>query len=692
MSLQRRLGRALVVAWRWFRRTRWAWGVLVIGAWILLWSLMKGDHTLALAGREHTDLHNEMTGWRNSLIAGRDDNLLMRFTGKIAEWALNAVDQLQRWLSKPAYPRPVPQIGWLGLLGIIMWVAHALAGWKYAVLSGSIMFVAAVMGLWSDSVDTLIVTMLAVICSVIIGLPIAVLIGTNDTANRIVGVILDLMQTMPTFVYLIPVVLFFGTGAPAAIVATLIYAVPPLIRVAGFGIRQVSETTIEATDSMGQTSWQRLLKVQLPMARRTIVVGLNQTTLAAFAMAVIASYVNGPGLGLQVVNALQIADIGRGLVPGIMLVLLAIMLDRTTTAASERPEKLARSGGGNRGLRWAGLGIGAVAVAVMIYLSRYYSWAATYPSTGWSSDLADAINKVASRVVGAIGGATEGFKNFITYGLLNPMQSVLAESPWFVSGAGILLLALVIGGFRTVSTTLAVVAWTVVCMAGLWYLDLWHDTMITLNMVLVATLLTMVLAVVFGVWMARRPTVDLLIRPLLDMGQTIPPFVYLVPVLYLFDQTRFTAIFAAIVYAAPVAIKLVADGVRGVPETTLEAGRSSGSTAWQEITKVQLPMARRSLVLAANQGLLYVLSMVVIGGMVGAGALGYDVVLGFSRFEEWGKGLAAGLSIVLLGIMLDRIFRAAAVTPAAAPTQRRSRRSSNESDGADEGAEPLLVG
>jgi glycine betaine/proline transport system permease protein len=184
--------------------------------------------------------------------------------------------------------------------------------------------------------------------------------------------------------------------------------------------------------------------------------------------------------------------------------------------------------------------------------------------------------------------------------------------------------------------------------------------MITLNMTLVATLLVIVLAIVIGVWMARNPRVDLVLRPLLDAGQTIPAFVYLIPVLALFGPTRFTAIVAGVVYAAPAAIKLVTDGVKAVPATTIEASRSTGTTAWQEITQVQLPMARGSLVLAANQGLLYVLAMVVIGGLVGAGALGYDVVLGFSRSEEWGKGAAAGISIVLLGIMLDRITKAAA--------------------------------
>ena len=160
----------------------------------------------------------------------------------------------------------------------------------------------------------------------------------------------------------------------------------------------------------------------------------------------------------------------------------------------------------------------------------------------------------------------------------------------------------------------------------------------TLAMTLVATVLVMVLAVVFGVWMARSRRVDLVLRPLLDAGQTIPPFVYLIPALALFGPGKFTAVVAAIVYAAPAAIKLLADGVKSVSPTTIEASRASGATTWQEITKVQLPMARGSIVLAANQGLLYVLAMVVIGAFVGGGALGYDVVLGFSRSEEWGKG------------------------------------------------------
>jgi glycine betaine/proline transport system permease protein len=439
------------------------------------------------------------------------------------------------------------------------------------------------------------------------------------------------------------------------VACTLIYALPPIIRIAGHGIRSVSPTTIEATDSAGQSPWQRLVKVQLPMARKTIIVGLNQTIMAALSMATIASFVDGPGLGQPVLDGLKINDVGTAFVPGLLIVVMAVMLDRTTTVASERSEQVAREGGENVQRRRVFLGVAGIGVLVAIYLSRYFPWAAEFPETSLGTRLAEVAASVTTWVTDTFGGLTAALKDQITYVLLNPMQELLAESPWWLAAAAITALALVLGGRR------AVIA-TVVCLAGIYFFDLWHDAMITLTMTLVATVLVMILAVICGVWMARSRAVDLTLRPVLDAGQTIPPFVYLIPVLALFGPSRFTAIVAGIIYAAPVAIKLVADGVKAVSPTTIEASRSTGATTWQEITKVQLPMARSSLVLATNQGLLYVLSMTVIGGMVGAGALGYDVVLGFSRSEEWGKGFAAGATIVLLGILLDRITRAAAIS------------------------------
>ncbi|GID26098.1 ABC-type proline/glycine betaine transport system permease subunit [Paractinoplanes brasiliensis] len=191
--------------------------------------------------------------------------------------------------------------------------------------------------------------------------------------------------------------------------------------------------------------------------------------------------------------------------------------------------------------------------------------------------------------------------------------------------------------------------------AGIAGLGLWQHSMQTLATVLVAIALTMVVGVAVGVFCARHDRLATAVRPVLDAAQTMPSFVYLLPAVALFGASRFTAIVAAVIFAVPPVVRLVERGVRDVPATVVEAAVSAGSTPRQLLWKVQLPMARGGLLLAANQGIVMVLAMVVVGGLVGAGALGYDVVAGFSQRELFGQGLAAGLAIVLLGILLDRL-------------------------------------
>jgi glycine betaine/proline transport system permease protein len=492
-----------------------------------------------------------------------------------------------------------------------------------------------------------------VIC-VVLGVPIAILMAHSKAVNAVITPILDVMQTLPSFTYLLPLTLLFGIGAPAAVVCTFIYALPPVIRIASLGIRSVSPTTLEASSSLGATTWQRLVGVEMPMAKRTVILGINQTTMAALSMATIAAFINGPGLGQPVVQALDKLKVGEAFVAGMCIVLMAIMLDRVTTAASVHAEQRARTRGPEEENRRTILVAGAVVVAVAVYLSRNYTWAANFSTQHEiGSPIADKVQTVVDWISLHWHTATATLSDKFTVWLLNPLQDLIANSPWWLTAAAILLAAFAVGGRR------ALIA-AVICLGGVYYLGLWNNAMITLTSTLIATVFVMLLAVVLGVWMGRSKAVDRVIRPVLDAGQTLPPFVYLIPVLGLFGPTRFTAIVAAVVYAAPAAIKIVADGIGGVNVNTVEAAESAGSSPFQIITKVQIPMARASFVVAANQGLLYVLSMVVIGGLVGAGALGYDVVTGFKQFTFEGRGLAAGFSIVLLGVLLDRITRYAA--------------------------------
>jgi glycine betaine/proline transport system permease protein len=269
------------------------------------------------------------------------------------------------------------------------------------------------------------------------------------------------------------------------------------------------------------------------------------------------------------------------------------------------------------------------------------------------SPIAAAVSAFTDWLVAAVSGVTGALTDLVSYGLLNPLQSLLADSPWWLMGLVLIALAYLLGGWRP-----AVIA--LVCELIILGTGMWNESMKTLTTTLIATLMVILIALVFGVWMGRNRRADTVIRPFLDGLQTIPPFVYLVPALALFGTSRFTAIVAAIAFGVPVATKLISDGIRGVSPTSVEAARAAGTTAWQMISKVQLPMARAAVVLASNQGLLYVLSMVVIGGLVGGGGLGYHVVAGFSQSQLFGKGLAAGIAITALGVMLDRTAQYAA--------------------------------
>nr|MBA2558891.1 ABC transporter permease subunit [Propionibacteriales bacterium] len=557
----------------------------------------------------------------------------------------------QELFTIPAFPRPLPQIGWFGIVALASWVTFAVAGWRSLLLVVPSFLAFGFLGLWEDSIDTLIITAVAVALCVIVGVPVGIWMAHNKTVSAVVTPVLDVMQTMPSFSYLLPIVIIFSIGSAAAIVVIFIYAAPPVIRITAHGIASVSAATLEATSSLGQTRWQRLKDVELPMAKKTIIVGVNQTTMAALAMAIIAGYIDSPGLGGNVLSALQRNQLGNAAVAGVAIVLMAIMLDRTTSAASERSEKATRSGSANPQWRRLGLVGGGVATLVAVWLSNTRRGFNVFPSSpDLGTPIANVVDDFADWMLRNLSGFTSSIQvNFTNY-FLNPLQDLIANSPWYVSGVMILAIAMVVGGWRAL-------AFSTLCLAGVYYLDLWNDAMVTVTSVLVATVVVMVISVVLGVMMGRSRMADRAIRPLLDAAQTIPAFIYLIPILILFGPNRFTAIIAGVIYAVPTATKLIADGIRGVSPTTVEAAESSGTSRLQMITKVQIPMAKASLVLATNQGLLYVLSMVVLGGMVGAGALGGDIVTGFRQGSFVGRGLAASVTVVLIGIMLDRITR-----------------------------------
>lgn len=219
-------------------------------------------------------------------------------------------------------------IPWWAMIIILAGVAWRFAGYKIALVSFFGMVFIGVMGLWDHTMTTLAIIITAVAVSVLIGIPLGILAAKNDRFESIMRPILDGMQTMPSFVYLIPAVFFFGLGKVPAVVATVIYAVPPCIRLTNLGIRQVPREIVEAGHAFGSTGIQLLLKIQLPLARPSIMAGVNQTIMMALAMVVIASMIGASGLGLEVLRGIERLDVGRGFLAGVGIVILAIMIDR----------------------------------------------------------------------------------------------------------------------------------------------------------------------------------------------------------------------------------------------------------------------------------------------------------------------------------------------------------------------------
>ena len=623
--------------------------------WIILGHILRGKNTLQIDTYENTSFTSFVGKRALELRGNRSESPAFIYFFNPIRGAIDGfVHVIRNLIAVPAPNSVIPIIGWLGVVAIIGFVVFATSQWRTALLSISLLLACGALGMWQFTMDSIAMTLAAVLLSLAIGIPLGIWAGLSDKVLKILTPFLDLAQILPTLVYMAPIALIFMIGAASATIATMIYSIPICIRITSHAIRNLDRSPIEAAESMGSTHKQTLIKVQIPMAKQMIVLGINQTVMAAVSFVVVAALIGAPGLGKPVIEALIIRNVGQGFVAGFAVVFLAILMDRSTSAAAKKQTTFVPPTEKEfKRKRFTLIGSGVVAL-VGVFISRTILWAAVWPK---EIDISPQVERIAndatSWILDNLYIFTVGFKDFISYAILNPLETQLSASPWFVTVAMIVALALIIGDVRT--GILAFVLAMAIVVSGLWY-----EAMLTLTQTIVGCLLTMIIGIALGIWTGRSDRVEKTLRPFLDAGQTLPAFVYLVPMLGLFGPTRFTAIATGIVYAIPVVVKIVCEGIRAVPHSLIEAATAAGSTTRQIITKVQLPAAKKTILLATNQGLIYVLAVVVIGGFVGAGGLGYLVIVGNSKPELQGKGLIAGAAILLLGVIFDRIMQAGA--------------------------------
>ena len=565
-----------------------------------------------------------------------------------ADWLVIALNDALLWMT------------WPGVIAAAVLIVLRFGGWRAALVVAGAFVAFAVTGLWEESMQTLALMTAAVVLSLAIGVPLGVLAGRNERFLHSITPGLDAMQIVPAFAYLMPIVILFSVGPAAAVICTMIYAIPPAVRITALGIRGVTADSVEAARALGATEPQTLLKVQLPLARRQVLLSVNQTIMFALSLVVIAGLIGGRGLGDVVTSGLY-SDPALALLAGVVIVIMAIALDRSTAAIADRTDPTRRhlSEEGRRRARitmlatFAGIAIVVLVAKALgadgLYPDEFETDSFVYTATieeqlsMWIQDVLDYIQDPTSFIF----GITEPIGNFLLEYMLEPLRIVLVESPWFVILAGLTAIAFVLSGMRPAITTLLM-------LAAIGIMGVWDLAMDTASQVLVATALAVVLGLVIGIWAAESPRVDRLLRPVLDTLQTLPQLVYIIPFIYLMPVSRIPGVVASVLYAIPVVIRLVANGLRNVPSAAVEAASAFGASRAQILAKVKVPLARDSIMLGVNQGIIMVLAVVVIGGLVGSGALGDAIARGLQR-NEFGQGVVASLAILALGIALDRV-------------------------------------
>lgn len=275
------------------------------------------------------------------LIIGRD---IQKWLDGVVDWVVINWDPFFSAINTGVLRILVPfedflqWLPWWFIVIIVAIIAWRKVSVRFGVIAAVLLLAVSFFGLLDLAMTTLAVVLTAALLCVVIGLPLGIAGAKNNRFESILRPVLDTMQTMPSFVYLIPALMLFGLGKTPAVMATMIYAIPPIIRLTNLGVRQVDSSVVEAGLASGTTSWQLLRKIQVPLAMPTILAGLNQTIMMALAMVVIASMIGAKGLGAEVLNGIARVEVGRGFLGGISIVFLAVILDRVSQGFASRPQ------------------------------------------------------------------------------------------------------------------------------------------------------------------------------------------------------------------------------------------------------------------------------------------------------------------------------------------------------------------
>ena len=582
-------------------------------------------------------LAEPITGVQSWVRKNRSSNWSFKFFFNplisVVEFGLNCVESFFTWL-----PWFIPAI-------VVFVVVARTRRWGLATFTAFAVIYPGIVGVWSESIITISLMAVAVLICVVIGVPLGVLTALNKRCESILRPILDGMQTVPATVYLIPIVLIFGIGPAPAAIATVIYALPPMVRLTALGVQQVPKSAIEAAQMFGATRRQVLAKVQLPLAVPSIITGINQTVMMALGIVVIATLVGAGGLGQEINQSVRRLESGRGLIVGLAVVAVALVLDRVSMSLVSTP------GVQRIRIKRNTLYVGLICLAVVAVIGRVFGWI-EFPFS-WGTSFADPIDTGFKWFRTTFDVITRPFNDFIVREILVRAQTLFNET---ITWQAIVVIASAFSYY--------VAGWKLSLMTagGITFIGLtgrWPDSVDTLAQTVVAVVISILIALPLGIWLGRRPRIEAIIAPVLDAFQTIPNLVYAIPFVMIFSVGPVPGIVAAVVYAIPPGIRLTSLGIRQVNNESVEAATTFGATQRQVLWGVRVPLAMPSIILAINQMVMMVLAMAIISGMVGGGGLGYRSIEALTGPDS-GLGVEVGIAIVIMATILDRLLQATA--------------------------------
>ena len=553
-----------------------------------------------------------------------------------------------KWARWPALPWTVVAAG-------AMLLGYSLKGKGLAMLAGFSTIYISVFGQWEPSMETLSFVLIAAPISVILGVALGIWAYKRKAVETALNPLLNVMQTMPHFSYLVPVMVLFGIGDHAGAIATIIFATPPMVRLTVLGLKRVSPEVVEAGMMSGCSNFQLLFKVLIPTARRDILIGVNQVIMQCLAMAVIASFIGAKGLGHNLLLALNGLKIGAAIEQGICIVLIAIVLDRMSLAwANKQTDYFADLTFFKRhknSLVFVGIFVvGIVFAYIGTFIFREgFNYLYIVPHNKGIT-IEPILQAGVDWVWNTFFWTVKGFNVFMLENVLFPMKSAYLSMPVVATFVLTMGIGYIIGGIRSAMIIggfflfIALTEW-------------WDRALITMYLMSFGTIVSAIIGITVGTLCAQKPYTTKFILLVCDTFQTFPSFIYLIPVVLLFGVTDTSVLIAVIVYATIPATRYTVEGLCSVPPDLHDAGSMSGVNRLQRWIKIELPMSFPHMMLGVNQTVVFALFMVIIAAFIGTDDLGQYIIKALSDKNGTGNGLTLGLCVAFIGLAVDQVIR-----------------------------------